>query len=825
MPNFPDSVTRAAYKQELSTFFHRRIRDGSILAILFYPLFSILDRVVYPEYFGLFLRFRGASEIVLIVGLVISRLGWGRKHPQIIAITQYVTLCLSILLMIHIADGYRSPYYAGLIVTLLFLLSIYPLPLLSTLLVTGAAFLGYLVPILVIGRIEEPVVLITHTSFLFGVIFFLNISAYVTDRMRQQEFLSRYDLARANEELKNLDRLKTNFFANVSHEVRTPLTSIIAPLQSLRQGDVGSLNIDQNDLLDQMHRNAIRLLDLINQMLDFSKLEAGKAHLRLASVNLAEYTGEISFLFNEVASRKGLKLEYQYEGNAEEAVYIDKDRYERIITNLIRNAIKFTSDGGIGISLSREPGHYILKVTDTGIGIPKNQLIHIFERFRQVDGTSTRQYEGTGLGLAIVEESVRLMHGRISVDSVPEMGTVFTVDIPDNLTEIEPEAFVERRMSDRRQRDETEHDIDRRNTERRKSDYSSIPVADLALIESQSFSTHRDDGTTTAGDWEDSGHHVLVTEDNEDLRNYMSRILRRMGHRVSTASNGRIAWERLQKDDSIDLLVTDIMMPLMDGYELLQSVRQRVESEHLPVIMITAKAGDDPKLKALNIGADDYLPKPINVRELDARIRNLLTARDLHRKSIQAEMLDQKVDELRLSFAQALEIRDAETGNHSREVLEIGSRIAGELDIPVDQKLKDSLLLHDIGKIGIPDSILLKPSPLDADEYDLMQTHAEVGKELLESFSNFREVSEIILAHQEHWDGTGYPRGLKGEEIHPIARIIAVADAFHAMTNTRPYREAMTKEAALEELKKHRGTQFAPDVVDAFIRSREDHRG
>jgi putative two-component system response regulator len=311
-----------------------------------------------------------------------------------------------------------------------------------------------------------------------------------------------------------------------------------------------------------------------------------------------------------------------------------------------------------------------------------------------------------------------------------------------------------------------------------------------------------------------------VAEDTPDLRNYVVKILSRLGHQVVSAENGQVAWDLLNSDPTIDILVTDIMMPKMDGYELLEAVRNDPERNDLPVIMITAKAGDDPKLKALGIGADDYLPKPINVREMDARIHNLLTSRDLRRSAAESAALAQRVEDLRMSFAQTLEMRDAETGTHSKEVLDIGIRIARELNLEIDQTLKDSLLLHDIGKIGIPDGILLKDGPLTPEESSVMQRHAEFGKVLLESFSNFQDVSEIILAHQEHWDGSGYPNGLSGDDIPMIARIIAVADAFHAMTNSRPYRDALTEADAVAELKQNSGSQFDPQIVDAFLKIR-----
>ncbi len=818
MIHLETAAAEKLYETEASQLLQKRIRDGCTWGMLFYPLFAVLDYVVYPDYFSFFLILRIMAELVLAFGLIGTYFKSSPKYLRFIAMVQYSTLCASILVMIHVADGYRSPYYVGLILTLLFLISIYPLSFRSTFVITIASFVGYIVPILIMWNIQEPKILITNSVFLFGVIFFLNISAYVAENMRRQEFAARYGLAEANEELKNLDRLKTRFFANVSHEVRTPLTSIIAPLQSLRQGDVGSLNTDQNELLDQMHRNAVRLLDQINQMLDFSKLEAGKVHLRLASVNLADYTDDIVSMFQEVTVRKGLSLIFEPAEGTEEAIFIDRDRYERIITNLIRNAVKFTETGGLTVALNRVKDHMVLTITDTGIGIPQSQLSHIFKRFEQVDATSTRQHEGTGLGLSIVKESVHLMHGEISVESVVEMGTVFTVKIPLDLADREPDVFIERRTINRRQEPEYWNGGERRATERRKIDYSKVPVSELAMVESHVYESETEEEVDDKN--LNTGHRIVIAEDNSDLRNYIRKILSRLGHDVITAENGAEALSLIQNNDDVDMLVTDVMMPQMDGYELLEAIRADDRYVELPVIMVTAKAGEDPKLRALNIGADDYLPKPINVRELDARIRNLMTSRDLRRAAANAAVLNQRIEELRFSFAQALEIRDAETGNHCREVLRIGTGIARKLGVTEDQILKDSLLLHDIGKIGIPDQILLKPSKLSDDEYAVMQTHAEVGKKLLESFSNFQEVSDIIHSHQEHWDGSGYPRGLKGEEIPPIARIIAVADAFHAMTNTRPYRTALSEKEALNELKNHRGTQFDPAVVDAFLLSR-----
>jgi len=259
------------------------------------------------------------------------------------------------------------------------------------------------------------------------------------------------------------------------------------------------------------------------------------------------------------------------------------------------------------------------------------------------------------------------------------------------------------------------------------------------------------------------------------------------------------------------------MMPKMDGYELIKNVKANKTTMHIPIMLITAKPELDSKIKGLETGADDYLSKPINIRELDARIRNLITMRKFQQALAEAEALDKRIEELTMGFAQSLETRDHETAGHSRDVLELGTLIAGELNIPVDHILRDSLLLHDIGKLGVPDGILLKKGPLSNEEWQIMKKHPEIGANLLSHFDSLKDVSEIILAHQECYDGSGYPKGLKGEEIPLFARIIGVADAWHAMTIDRPYRRALEPAVALSELLKYKGKQFDPNMVDALI--------
>jgi putative nucleotidyltransferase with HDIG domain len=632
--------------------------------------------------------------------------------------------------------------------------------------------------------------------------------------MRFREFSGRYNLAQANEELKKLDTLKSQFFANVSHEVRTPLTSILAPVQSMFQGDVGELAPDIQHLIGQVYRNALKLLDMINQMLDFSKFEAGRMQLRLRPVYLDEMARDVVSIFRDVTERKGLKLQYVQDQELP-ATYLDPDKFERILTNLVRNAIKFTDTGSITVRTGAGFGIQFVEVRDTGIGIPAEHIANIFKRFQQVDGSSTRKYEGTGLGLTIAKEAADLLRGKISVQSEEGRGSTFRVEFPDNLEQIIPEALAERRVQERRRTKFEYGGENRRKLDRRQEDAARVDADDLALLEREILDVkdQEAEGVPVA-----SGQRVgkvLLVEDNVDLRNYIRKMLSRFGHDVSIAVDGLDGWEQAQ-NRLPDVVVSDIMMPRMDGYELLGRIKSSEKTRGIPVILVTAKPELESRIKGLEIGADDYLPKPINIRELDARIRNLITTRNFQQALAREAELNTRMEELSMSFSQSLEIRDFNTAGHSRDVLHLGSILAEGLGIPMDRQLRDALLLHDIGKLGIPDRILFKESPLTSEEWAIMKKHPELGANLLEHFETYKEISAVILAHQEHYDGTGYPNGLKGDDIPLFSRIIAIADAYHAMTSNRPYRKAFTPTEAVSELLRNRGTQFDPRLVDLF---------
>ncbi|MGA2639913.1 MAG: HD domain-containing phosphohydrolase [Spirochaetia bacterium] len=811
------SSLRAGFQAETKDKAIRDTRLTAIVGSVLYLLFCILDYFAYPHLFLVFLLIR----IVVVLGnMLILLLMWtktGMKHPLLFAVLEYLLHGSGIILMVHFSGGHISAYYAGVNLVLMAFISILPLDARRTAFICSILYAMYIVSILSFQRVDHFDIFLNNNFFLLATIVLVVLSSHLATQMRFREFSARFNLARANEELKKLDVLKSQFFANVSHEVRTPLTSILSPIQSLYQGDLGPMDPEHQRLVGQVYRNALKLLDMINQMLDFSKFEARRMQLRLKYVDIDELARDIVTTFQDVTARKGLKLSYVTEGELRPA-YLDPEKLERILTNLIRNAIKFTESGSITVRAGGSAANRWIEVRDTGIGIPSQHLANIFNRFQQVDSSSTRRYEGTGLGLTIVKESVELMQGSISVQSEERRGTMFRVELPGNLDQLAPDAFIDRRTDPERRQPEEEFDgDDRRKNPRRESDLARITADDLALIEKHQISRGASEGDVAEKPANGCADRILLVEDNVDLRAYISKMLFRFGHEVATAIDGLDGWEHVQTDLP-DLVVSDIMMPRMDGYELVGRIKSTDKTRSIPVILITAKPELEAKLEGLQKGADDYLPKPINIRELDARIKNLLVTRNLQRALAREAELGAKMEELSMSFSQSLEIRDFNTAGHSRDVLHLGTIIAEGIGVPVDRMLMDSLLLHDIGKLGIPDRILLKESPLTEEEWKIMKTHPELGASLLGHFESYREISAIILAHQEHFDGSGYPRGLKGDRIPLFARIIAIADAYHAMTSNRPYRKALPAREAVRELKRNSGKQFDAALVDAFMK-------
>jgi signal transduction histidine kinase/ligand-binding sensor domain-containing protein/CheY-like chemotaxis protein len=399
------------------------------------------------------------------------------------------------------------------------------------------------------------------------------------------------ELADRNARLLSVDHAKTRFFANVSHELRTPLTLTIGPLEDLRARAGGDPQVER--WLDIALRNARRLLRLVNQILDVSKLEAGAMHLSPRPLDLGPFTRGVVAAFAPVAERNGLRLTVETPDALRGA--FDADAVEKIVTNLVSNAIKFTPSGGsVDVALTQEGAYARLVVTDTGPGIPPEHIPHVFERFYQVDESTTRAQPGTGIGLALAKELVELHGGTIAVTSGRD-GTTFAATLP---------------LGDA------------------SAGVAIAPDFALATTVATAVTTVAERDVVESTDDEPTGEDVptlLVVDDSADLRAYI-RDHFAPRFRVLEAGDGAegIALARRHLPD---VVLSDVMMPGTDGYELVRVLRESVESDFLSIILLTAHAGDDQRLQGLERGADDYLVKPFDMRELDARVRNLIASR------------------------------------------------------------------------------------------------------------------------------------------------------------------------------------------------------
>ncbi len=405
------------------------------------------------------------------------------------------------------------------------------------------------------------------------------------------------DDRRRAESLAELDRAKTAFFSNVSHEFRTPLALMLGPLEDALAAPPGELAPEHRLRLETAYRNSLRLLKLVNTLLDFSRIEAGRVHALYEPTDLGALTGELASSFRSACERAGLRLVVEC-ASLPEPVYVDRDMWEKIVLNLLSNAFKFTFEGQIVVGLRSAGPRAELFVRDTGTGIAAEEVPHLFERFRQVRGARARSHEGTGIGLALVSEVVALHGGTVSVESAPDRGSTFTVSIPLGRAHLP--------------------------VDRIRAPSPPAPARDAAAPYLEEALRWLPDDTRDpgAGAAVSEAGHILLADDNADMREYVARLLGKHWT-VTAVADGEAALEAVAKHRP-DLVLADIMMPRLDGFGLLRALRARPDTESLPVILLSARAGEESRVEGLSVGADDYLVKPFAARELIARVRSHL---------------------------------------------------------------------------------------------------------------------------------------------------------------------------------------------------------
>ena len=578
-----------------------------ILGLVANPVFIVADVLLYREHLETLFNIRLVLEVGLLCGFLIVRIRPAVIPPSTLVVLWVLIGNLCIVKMTIVLGGFAAQYYNGLNLVFLAAAVIVPvswpihwLAQAGTLAAYyGANWFSHTTTVDINRAIENSFFLVwTCVAILFSV------SLY--ERLQRAEFQARVferqarrELEVSNRKLLELDRLKSDFFANISHEIRTPLTLTLGAFGTLLKS---SLSEEVHDLVKGGIRNASRLLFLINELLDLAKFDSGRATLRKRCIDFAALVRGVVTNFDSSPTRrihlKGLTEPVPIEADARQL--------KKILYNLLSNAFKFSDPqiGQVWIRLVSKEHAIELEIEDNGIGIPRDQLARIFDRFTQVEGGATRRYEGSGIGLALVKEIVALHDGTIVVESDLGRGSIFTMTFPrGNITQDHGFAVSEE-----------------------EDDYTLLPLQPDEKQEEETFSSPTPKMNAPL---------ILVVDDNADMRRYVERILRK-DYRIVLAKDGAEGLEQAQCHHP-ELIVTDVMMPKMSGHDLLQAIRHDKGLQSVPVIFLTARAGTEARIESLDAGADDYLSKPFDELELLARVGNLIRTRAQERELVQLQ--------------------------------------------------------------------------------------------------------------------------------------------------------------------------------------------
>ncbi len=589
---------------------------GCILVLICMPAGAWLDWFVYPEHVSGFFIFGR-----LLCDVAVAPLYWiltqpqGRKHIAVIGLIWPLLPAVSISWMIYATNGSASPYYAGLLLVLIVACQLMPYTLREAAIVCASTLALYLIAC---GANAYRVHVRQDVSNIASNVYFVVIttviclcSCHYASLRHFRDFKLRRDLDDRNRRLAELDQLKSQFFANVSHELRTPLTLILAPTEELLSRR-SALTPQAASTLGVIRQNSLRLLKLITDLLEIVRLDERPGPPQRESVELGGFVRDTIESVRHLATQKRIRLEY-FDADSPVAAMADPSALEKVVLNLLTNAIKFTPSGGaITVGLRRESDEATLTFQDTGIGIPAKDLPHIFERFRQVDGSATRKFQGMGIGLALARELVQEHGGTLLATSVEGRGSTFSVRLPIAKNGAAHTALV----SDR-----------------------SDPVARLyheadRLIIDPQPQTDPEKLAQAEGDGEQT---VLVIEDELELRRFVVSLLTN-SYRVRQAADGKAGLDAVRAHRP-ELVLVDLMLPEMDGLAVCRQIKNDPDLRHTKVVLLTARTDEQSKLTALQYGADDFIQKPFSTTELRTRVANLLQSARLEQ-----EMRDRNVE-------------------------------------------------------------------------------------------------------------------------------------------------------------------------------------
>ena len=677
----------------------RALRVVALCAVATALGFLPLDRAVFGSNAAEF----GVWRITTAGCVAAAYFGLRVVAPTVCGLAIVSAMGVMLLAVISRTGGVTSNYYAGLIVLFGALPVLLPLVVRQVAVACGLLIVGFCVlgPFSAIGRDTGLI----HVVFLVTATGVSMAAAHLLDAVRYEAYDRQYELELARDHLAELDVAKSRFTANVHHELRTPLTLMLAPLEAIRGGDLGSYPANLESTFSTMHSNGLRLLRLINDLLDLAKIESEQLSIARRPIDVGRVLSSVVDGARAMADRKGVGL--RFEASVGE-LCADPDALERIAVNLVGNALKFTDVGTVTISVDAAsaasgmgPGAVHIKVQDTGMGIPQEQIEKIFDRFAQVDGSATRRHEGTGIGLSLVSELVGLHGGQVWAESEGEgLGATIHVVLPFGEPDVDPaneaailadgsgDALSASAAFDAIRRIDVEA-FDSASADRR----GRLEELKRSVSRWEQQRGNAGSGTTVIAH-PPGTPEVVVAEDNSEMRDLLCLLIGRE-FVVRPCCNGRDALDSV-RDRPPMLVVTDVMMPEMSGTELCKAIKGDSRCNAVPVILVTSKAEREMKIEGLELGADDYVTKPFHPRELMARVRGLVRVSVLQREiARQNEVLERSNAELKSALA---ELKEAEVQLVQAERLaavgELSAGVAHEVNNPLNFALNSLSLLR-----------------------------------------------------------------------------------------------------------------------------------
>ena len=651
-----------------------------LLGMMFVPAFSVIDFFVYPEHAREFLIVRLICAGLIGVFLAILLTPWGKKYYRFYGITLLMLPASSVSYMIFRTEGASSPYYAGLNLTMMVLGLILRWTLQESLIAMFLVLAGYILACSLHGPIEARGIFINNIYFLLSTGVIVVTGNHFYSRARYHEFAARYELDQnrrkleeSNRKLIELDQLKSRFFANVSHELRTPLTLLLAPLETLTRKYQDTLDPGGRELLTIMQSSGMRLLKLINDLLELIRLDSARLQVKNEPVALPEFISGLGSALRQLAINKRITLVIHMDP-AVSVILGDRDKLEKILLNLLSNALKFTPAAGfVRLHVEKQKEELVFIVSDTGMGIAEKSLPFVFDRFWQEDGSSKRKFQGVGIGLALVKELTEIQEGTVAVQSREGEGATFTVRLPYRLA---PPGL---KVSEPPTRDESQADDEWLVNLYHRAELFPVTASQPAANGSATF-TRRTQRPL-----------VMVADDEPDMRRFLVSQLGE-DYEVIEAVDGRDAAEKARAVLP-DVILLDLMMPHMDGLQVCRELRAHAPTSGIPIILLTARADEEAKFDALQKGANDFLAKPFSSAELQARVKNLIEHhRYQYRLTRQNEALSNAIEQIKETELQLVQ---------SEKLSALGRLSAGiihEINNPLNYSLTGLFALRNKGK-------------------------------------------------------------------------------------------------------------------------------